>query len=270
MLSFPEQTDGISDNRAEDRIRIDTPEQISLEFPLAGIGSRFMAMAVDTILQILLYTAGILAIVGLFKYGPHLPGWLEFLPGSWLPALLVIFMFCVYWGYFAFFEIIWKGQTPGKRLTGIRVIKNSGRGLNVYEVIGRNLMRGVDWLPSMYVVGIIAMMISRQNQRLGDHLVGSIVVHDKKVEDIRPDWTSSEEKSSANPALSKISPEELVLIETYLQRRHTLEPGYRDATAHKIATRIIQKTGVDRPSSQSLDDYLEGITKQVRDSARFR
>jgi len=114
------------------------------------------------------------------------------------------------------------------------------------------------------------MMISRQNQRLGDHLVGSIVVHDKKAEDIRPDWTSSEEKSSANPELSKISPEELVLIETYLQRRHTLEPGYRDATAHKIATRIIQKTGVDPPLSQSLDDYLEGIAKQVRDSARFR
>ena len=131
-------------------------------------------------------------------------------------------------------------------------------------------MRGVDWLPGMYVVGIIAMMISRQNQRLGDHLVGSIVVHDKKVEDIRPDWTSSEEKSSGNPELSNISPEELVLIETYLQRRHTLEPGYRDATAHKIASRIIQKTGVDRPLSKSLDDYLEGIAKQVRDSARFR
>ena len=104
-MSFPDQTDGISDNRADDRIRIDTPEQISLEFPLAGIGSRFMAMAVDTILQILFYTAGIFAMVGLSKYGPNLPGWLEFLPGSWLPALLVIFMFCVYWGYFAFFEI---------------------------------------------------------------------------------------------------------------------------------------------------------------------
>ena len=92
--------------------------------------------------------------------------------------ILILFLFCVYWGYFAFFEVIWKGQTPGKKLAGIRVIKDSGRALNVYEVIGRNLLRAVDWLPVMYITGIVSMMISRRNQRLGDHLAGSIVVHD--------------------------------------------------------------------------------------------
>lgn len=269
-MSFSDQTDGVAESRPDDRIRIDTPEQISLEFPLAGIGSRFMALALDTLIQILLYTAVIFAMVGLAKYATALPRWLEWLPGSWLPALLVVFVFCVYWGYFAFFEIIWKGQTPGKRVTGIRVIKDSGRAINVYEAIGRNLMRGVDWLPGIYIVGIVTMMISRQNQRLGDHLVGSIVVHDKRAEEIRPDWTSGAEKSSANPELSKITPEELVLIETYLQRRYTLDAGFRDATAYKVAARIIAKTGIARPADQSLDQFLEGIAKQVRDSARFR
>lgn len=259
-----------SQDQTEDRIKVDTPEQISLEFPLAGIGSRFMALAVDTLLQIVLYIAGTFAMLGLLKFASLVPSWLASLPASWAPAVLVIFMFCIYWGYFAFFEIIWKGQTPGKRTAGIRVIKNSGRALNVYEVIGRNLLRAVDWLPGMYIVGIISMMISRQNQRLGDHLVGSIVVHDKRADELRPEWSTSAGKTSSTPELSKVTPEELVLIETYLQRRHTLELGFRDATAEQIARRITAKTGIERSRDQSLDDFLEGIAKQVRDSARFR
>lgn len=258
------------EDRSEDRIRIDTPEQISLEFPLAGIGSRFMALALDTVLQGLLYITGIFAMAGAAKYASSLPAWLAWLPESWGAALLIIFLFCVYWGYFAFFEIIWKGQTPGKRLAGLRVIKNSGRALNVYETIGRNLLRGVDWLPGFYLAGIISMMISRQNQRLGDHLVGSVVVHDKRAEEIRPEWSSSAEQAAFNPQLSKITPEELVLIETYLQRRLSLELGVRDATAHQIAVRITAKTGIERAPDRSLDDFLESIAKQVRDSARYR
>lgn len=249
---------------------MDTPEQISLEFPLAGIGSRFMGLALDTLLQVLLYTAGIFAIIGIAKYATALPAWLAWIPQSWAPAVVILFLFCVYWGYFAFFEVIWKGQTPGKKLAGIRVIKDSGRALNVYEVIGRNLLRAVDWLPVMYITGIVSMMISRRNQRLGDHLAGSIVVHDKRVEQIRPEWSCSAEQPSASPELSRITPEELILIETYLQRRHTLELGFRDATALKIATRMTAKTGIERPQGQSLDDFLESIARQVRDSARFR
>jgi uncharacterized RDD family membrane protein YckC len=253
-----------AEDRAHDRITVDAPEQISLEFPLAGIGSRFLALALDTVIQGALYIAGIFALIGTSRYARMV------LPESWAPALLVIFVFCVYWGYFAFFEIIWKGQTPGKRVARIRVIKNSGRPVNVYEVIGRNLLRGVDWLPAMYVTGIISMMISRQNQRLGDHLVGSVVVHDKRAEDIRPDWPSSAEQTAVTPALSKITPEELVLIETYLQRRLSLELGVRDSTASQIASRLTAKTGIERAPEQSLDDFLESIAKQVRDGARFR
>ncbi len=185
-------------------------------------------------------------------------------------ALVILFIFSVYWGYFAFFEIIWKGQTPGKRLTGIRVIKDSGRPINVYEAIGRNLMRAVDWMPGMYIAGIVSMMISRQNRRLGDHVVGSVVVHDKRPEQIRPEWSSAPPQAASNPAISLITPEELVLIETYLQRRLDLDPTVRDATAYKIATRITARTKIERDPTQSLDDFLENIAKQVRDTARFR
>jgi len=125
-------------------------------------------------------------------------------------------------------------------------------------------------MPGMYIVGVVCMMISNQNRRVGDHLVGSVVVHDKRPEQIRPEWSSAPQATVSNPNISKITPEELVLIESYLQRRFDLDPTIRDGTAYKIAARITARTGIEREASQSLDDFLEGIARQVRDSARFR
>jgi uncharacterized RDD family membrane protein YckC len=269
-VSFRDQTQDQIQNPAGDRIQVDTPEQIAVEFPLAGIGSRFMAIALDTLIQFLLYLAGIFAMIGVGKVAPNLPLSLNWLPVSWLPALLILFLFCIYWGYFAVFEIFWNGKTPGKHMAGIRVIHETGRALNVYEIIGRNLLRAVDWLPFLYVVGIVSVMVSRRNQRLGDFLVGSIVVHDKRSEELLPVWSPTAEKVTSDPKLGKVSPEELVLIETYLQRRLTLDFAVRDATAHQIANRITAKTGVQRAPEVSLDDFLESVAKQMRDGASFR
>ena len=246
-----------------------------MEFPLAGLGSRFMGLGVDSLIQFFLYLAGVFAMAALTAYLKFLPAWFAWIPESWAPALLVIFLFCVYWGYFAVFEFAWKGRTPGKRLAGIRVIKNTGRALNVYEIIGRNLLRVVDWLPFGYITGIISMAISKQNQRLGDLLTGSIVVHEKRTSDIRPDLTTHVDSAngqphSVTPGLAKITPEELVLIETFLQRRESFDLTVRDTAAQKIAARITSRTGVERPMDQSLEEFLENIAKQVRDSIRFR
>jgi uncharacterized RDD family membrane protein YckC len=261
------------DHTNDDRLKIDTPEQIQLEFPLAGIGSRFLAIFLDTVLQTLLYLAGIIVVVTAAPYMKQLARpttLLRWLSPNWAVAVVIFFVFGVYWGYFAFFEIIWRGQTPGKRLAKIRVIKESGRPINAYEAIARNLMRAVDYLPAMYVTGLITMMISPQNRRLGDYVAGSVVVHDKIPELIRPDWSSTPQSASTDASISKISPEELVLIETYLQRRWDLDPIVRQDTAYKIATRITAKIGIQRLPDQSIDDFLEMTAKQVRDSARLR
>jgi hypothetical protein len=78
-----------------DQITIDTPEQIALEFPLAGIGSRFLAFALDTVLQILLYIAGTFALFGIVKYASGVAAWLDRIPNAWGPALVLLFIFCV-------------------------------------------------------------------------------------------------------------------------------------------------------------------------------
>ncbi len=109
--------------QSDERLKIDTPEQVTLELPLAGIGSRFLAVAIDTVLQAAIYLAGIRTLIVGARFGRGLPAMLQMMG----PAAAILFTFCVYWGYFALFEFIWSGRTPGKRIAGIRVIKESER-----------------------------------------------------------------------------------------------------------------------------------------------
>lgn len=257
-----------SDLLQTDQLQIDTPEQIALQLPLAGIGSRFLGLAIDTLLQFLLYVIGVFVFA--FAGAVGISRYLSWIPVNWVPAIAILFVFCVYWGYFAFFEIIWKGQTPGKRVAKIRVISESGRPINAYEAIGRNLLRAIDALPGMYGVGIVCMMLNSQNRRLGDYVAGTVVVHDKRTEEVKPDWTALTQPAAPSPQLSLVASEELVLIETYLHRRGDLDLALRDQMAYKIATRITAKTGLQRDPNQSLDDFLEAVARQIRDSARFR
>lgn len=249
-----------------DQLNIDTPEQIALELPLAGIGSRFLAIAIDTLIQCALYLiAGILffLVLGL---GASV---LWFVPGTVGPALGIFVLFAIYWGYFAIFEVLWKGQTPGKRFAGIRVIKESGRPINAVEAIGRNLMRAVDILPGIYGVGVVCMMCNQQSRRLGDFVAGTVVVHEKARDEVRPSWSTVADAGSAITGYDRVTAEELVLVETYLSRRWELDPEVRLATAIQIAERIKAKTGTEPQAHQHVDDFLEESARKIRDSGRF-
>jgi uncharacterized RDD family membrane protein YckC len=251
-----------------DQLKIDTPEQIALELPLAGIGSRFLAIAIDTLIQAALYfIVGIVSFLVL-GFGASM---ISFLPRTLGPALAIFIWFVIYWGYFAIFESLWNGQTPGKRLAGIRVIKENGRPINAFEAIGRNLMRAVDMQPVIvYGIGLVCMMCNRQSRRLGDFVAGTVVVHEKPTEEIRPTWNTATDTASATAAMGQMTAEELVLIETYLSRRFELDPDVRLRTAIQIADRIKTKTGLQPQSHQHVDDFLEEAARKIRDSGRFQ
>ena len=255
-----------------DQLNIDTPEQIALELPLAGIGSRFLALTIDTLLQFALYLLGGIVFALLIPAGTS---WLSWLPRTLGPAIAILFVFCVYWGYFAFFEIIWRGQTPGKRYAGIRVIKESGRPIDAFEAIGRNLMRGIDGMPGVYGVGLVCMMLNKKHRRLGDFVAGTVVVHENKADEVSPGWSGSASKAAVSPqmtqaAASQVAAEELILIETYLHRRWDLDPAVRIDTAVRIAERVKAKTGLEPAQGTSVDDFLEAAARQIRDGAQFR
>jgi len=211
----------------------------------------------------------VLGSVVVFLVGPVMGlGWSFVAPYSL--ALFVLFLFCLYWGYFAFFEIIWKGQSPGKRLARIRVIKESGRPITAYEAIGRNLVRVIDLLPGVYAVGIVCMLLNRYSRRLGDYVAGTVVVHDRRTEMARPDRRATDGASTFAADVARMPAEELVLIETYLQRRLDLDSDVRESTARQIAARVTARTGLRPESDQHLDDFLETVARQVRDARRFR
>jgi uncharacterized RDD family membrane protein YckC len=250
-----------------EQLKIDTPEQIALELPLAGIGSRFLAIAIDTLIQVALYLLTGLIFLLLLPEGFSI---FTFLPKTLGPAIAIFVGFAIYWGYFAIFEILWSGQTPGKRIVAIRVIHESGRPINAYEAIGRNLMRAVDVMPGIYGVGLVCMMLNKQSRRLGDFVAGTVVVHEKPSEQVRPTWNTASEVASASSGMGQVTADELVLIETYLSRRFELDPGVRLQTAIQIAERIKSKTGLQPQAHQHVDDFLEEAARRVRDTARFR
>lgn len=247
-----------------DKLTIETPEQIPLEFPLAGIGSRFLAVALDALIQVL----GALLLIFIAEL--LLPTAARLTPRAWTwgAALLVLTMFVLYAGYYALFEVFWNGQTPGKRLVRIRVIGDLGRPVNAYQAILRNLLRIVDQLPGLYVVGIISVFLSPRNQRVGDLVAGTVVVHEKAMQEVQPDFAAAagSRTSAPNP---QISANELELIERFLQRRYDLNPEVRRQSAEQIAARLRARLGMAPDASASSEDYLETLARQKRDSASF-
>jgi len=143
--------------------------------------------------------------------------------------------------------------------------------MTAIECIGRNLIRAIDMQPlSIYAVGLICMMCNKQNRRVGDFVAGTIVVHDKALDSVSPTWGAVPASNPLPPELRKLSSDELVLIETYLNRRYDLDPTVRLMTAQRIVTMISEKLGISKAPEQRDDDFLEGVARQLRDGASFR
>ena len=251
---------------ASDKLTIDTPEQTALEYPIAGLGSRFLAILADTAIQVVLafsvILAGILIGAGLSNFGKLGP--------QWVVAIIVILMFLLNTGYFALFEIFWNGQTPGKRFAQVRVIKEDGRPIGAYEAIVRNAVRVVDMLPAMYGIGLVSVFLNRQSKRLGDFVAGTVVVHEKTLEGVRPYAETKIDDTLAPIDTSKVTLEEVRLIETFLNRRDALDPAVRTTMALEISKRIAGKMQAEIYGWPRTEHFLEAVIEQCRRSDRFR
>jgi uncharacterized RDD family membrane protein YckC len=262
-MSLPPTTPPLPSVSA-DKISIETPEQTSLEFAIAGIGSRFLALAFDTLIQ-----AVVMALVftaGAFLIGSLLHGTLS---AAWIFALVILLGFIVFFGYFAIFEAVWNGQTPGKRITRIRVIKDSGRPIAPAESVGRNLMRIVDSLPFLYAVGIVSALLSKQSKRLGDFVAGTIVIHERELQDIRPLWQPPLVAATTKYGAENLTAEEFAVVEAFLNRRSSLEPGVRYRMAEQVAARIKPKLTAPPENFPASERLLEAVAAERRASARY-
>jgi uncharacterized RDD family membrane protein YckC len=250
---------------APDQLTIDTPEQIVLEFPLAGVGSRFLALAIDTLIQAALIA--VVAVIGLLILVPAI-GLRGFV--TWTAAILLTIVFVIYTGYFAVFEVLWNGQTPGKRQVGLRVIDASGRPITAYAAIIRNLLRLVDQLPGFYALAIVSVLVTERQQRLGDLAAGTVVVHDR----VEPKAAAPRPATAARHGADRLTPEEIVLVEGFLRRREDLDPLVRLNTARQIAARMAARLGLAPVDPlHPLEDeerLLEQLAAEYRASGSYR
>lgn len=176
-----------SNARLNQEYTIPTPENVSFGYEVVGIGNRFIATLIDSTLMLLLIVAinlilaFALEIAGAFEtnlvdFSEEI-GWSQ----GFLIAVFTLIQFLVFWGYYIAFELLWQGQTPGKRLSRIRVVRIDGNPVGFGEVAIRNLVRIVDFLPATYALGLVTMFFSENARRLGDYAAGTIVIKDKSM-----------------------------------------------------------------------------------------
>jgi uncharacterized RDD family membrane protein YckC len=266
-----------------DQLNIDTPELVSIEMPLAGIGSRFIALLVDYLIWgaglVVLIVLGIALLPALHTFNR--------ISAQWAEAIVIFIVFVVNWGYFTLFEAFWNGRTPGKRVAKIRVIQRSGRSIGLVESMARNLVRYVDQLPFFYAVGVIAMFVTRQHQRLGDLAAGTLVVRDSEPDS--PLWADTGSRTFTAqifqqapipephtavmlPAMgiAKLSSMDLEVLEGFFARRLDMSLATRHALAERIASAIRAKSGLEMPAGASVETFLEAIARQLRDQGRLQ
>jgi uncharacterized RDD family membrane protein YckC len=246
----------------EDKVTITTAEGVTLDLPLAGIGSRAIAALLDALIKGVLTIAVIAALFGgtaLFDdetIGGARPG-SGFFVGL---AIAFVVIFLVNFAYDVLFETLASGRTPGKRWTGLRVVRGTGGPVSFVPSAIRNLVRIVDSLPGAYAIGLIAIIVSPKNQRLGDMAAGTLVVRERPGGVRRPLPHMERPLLEPSPSLdvSAITGEELATIRSFLDRRASLDTEARGRLAWELAERLKPRVaGVS--GAQHPEVFLEQI-----------
>ena len=265
---------------SDETLVIETPERVPLHFALASIGNRFIACAIDHTIQIvtLIVISIIFAIIADFAdFGSRLSN-----APKWVIALLIIIVFLLMSGYFAFFEWLWRGQTPGKRWMKLRVIREDGRPISFFEAIVRNLLREFDIMPfPFYSIGLISVFSTNRDQRVGDLVAGTVVVREREAE--APVFAEVFASPISDPALRRsfkpvqftadvnnLTEQEISVVESFLRRRWDLKDYPRQWMAWRVAMPILFKL---RPqydlSTFTYEGFLEELLHRYREKHRF-
>ncbi len=264
----------------EDTLIIETPERVPLHFALASIGNRFLACTVDHAMQgltMILMGIGFFTLANYSSWGDQLTS-----APKWVYAVLILVLFLIITGYFAFFEWLWNGQTPGKRWLKLRVIREDGRPVTFWEAAVRNLLRSFDMMPApFYSIGLISVFSTARDQRVGDLVAGTVVVRERETE--APAFVQVFAAAVSDPALrrvfkpveftadlSELMESEIQVVETFLRRRWDLQEIPRQWMAWRVSLPIMYKI---RPAYDlatfTYEGFLEELLHRYRATHRF-
>lgn len=247
------------------QISLSTPESVELEFTLAGIGNRAFALLIDYNIM------GLIQGVFIVLWGWFSSGLLSNLENSggdysavpiWLAAIGFLASFVIFTGYFAFFEVLWQGQTPGKRLVKIRVIREDGSPIGMAQATLRSLLRPID---DFFFAGVFFILFNSREKRVGDLVAGTIVIQEERpdpkanfVFSKRAEELAIELTTMAN--LQELLPDDFAVVRSYLQRRSRMATRARNDLSMQLARQLktlIQLEAV--PPNTTSDQFLEAI-----------
>ena len=249
----------------DQEISVSTPESVDFSHEPAGIGSRFIASVVDFAIQISVIL-GIAIISGAWSLigGARFSGL-----GTWTAAAPVFLIFLLFWGYHIVFEMLWNGQTPGKRAVRLRILKDGGYPIGFLDSVVRNLLRPVDFLPFLYGVGAVVVLCNSRCKRIGDFAAGTIVVKERRIE-VPRSLSSSAAKADEDVVIAgqrltgiyKLSEAEFDVVRKFMVRRHAIQKSARSALAKEIAAPLVRKLELSPESiSGREEEFLEKLAR---------
>ncbi len=217
---------------------VNNPTGVELALPIAGPGGRSYAFIIDWHIRLLLALAWYLLVLLLIQGGIGTNVLLLNAPA-----------FLIYVLYHPIIEIVMQGSSPGKRIAGVRIVTDQGLPPGVGALVIRNLFRLIDSLPMLYVVGLTACMITKQNVRLGDLAAGTLLVYDKsepKLEGI-DDYAGD----------TKLNAKQIEIVQDLLDRWYVLEPTRRTTLGQQLLARLGERVTLSASQRSALDPELD-------------
>ncbi len=259
----------------QEDFRIETPENVAFAYEVAGIGSRFVAAFVDHLIVFVVWLAAFFTVLALITAAEAAESSSELL----LAVLACLFLLLV--AYYILFELGWSGQTPGKRLVGLRVLHSDGTPITLVDTLLRNVLRLFDFLPLYYGLGVLVMFLNQDARRLGDLAAGTVVVKERKevtleslaapamtAPMIAAYYTSAGESlpSTADWPLERLTADDYEMLSDYLRRRHQLTRS--GDLARRIAGVLARK--LDLAQTEYTPAGAEAFLQQLAAAYRSR
>ena len=211
------------------RLQVETPEHVMLDLEIAGVGSRALAALIDLLVLVGSALGVFILLVVFAGFGVTI--------GSIGGALLLLLGFAVWTGYFILFEGLWRGQTPGKRLVGIRVVSDTGNAVSLGAATARNLLRIADFLPPPYLIGTLLVALHPRGKRLGDMVAGTVVARDRPSELVVPSRAPSRPAQPLS-LIPELTDAEFRLLARFETRQAQLTQPARVRLAASIARQL--------------------------------
>lgn len=264
----------------KEQVNIKTPEYVSLQFSIAGIGSRAAAFIVDQLFLILLN--GLIFLALYFLLESDLELMMLFNGFETFIAVVIVITFVLNTGYFLVLEYFWGGRTIGKRMLGLRVIQDNGHSITLLSSFIRNFLRLVDSLPAAYFVGMLLAFFHPKHKRLGDLAAGTIVVHELTTKRKKKKKTSIE-KIISTRGLSKenlvldswqqkaLDQKDWQLVKTYCERYESLPLYEKHQLTNQVASIIFPKIDhtVNKHDTVNIENTLFVLYLYMKDEWEF-